>query len=211
MSPIQTVFSRLWIVFLLVPWSQGRAETLFYALENVVLSDGRQMTGAFSWTFQSGAFEDGEGRFVTLGIPWTAHDQTDLSTEVDPGGSIEITLEGSVHDDGVDITLFLEQPFTPDGSASLDLERSKYEIGGNGFHDGSFLSGRIVPITLRLRIAVREPGRVQLSWPAELLGFVLRDTGHLRSEVWTDAGGNGTNTVSVSASAPTGLFRLEAP
>ena len=62
--------------------------------------------------------------------------------------SIEITLEGSVHDDGVDITLFLSQPLTPTTSSLIDLAEteSKYEIGGNGFHDGFFLSGSISPV-----------------------------------------------------------------
>jgi hypothetical protein len=80
-----------------------------------------------------------------LDIPFTSHDHTDLDAVFDIGSSIEITLEGSVHDDGVDITLFLLQPLTPTTGSALDLVRSKYEIGGNGFHDGFFLSGSIVP------------------------------------------------------------------
>lgn len=55
----------------------------------------------------------------------------------------EITLAGSVHDDGVDISLFLAQPLTPASGSPLDLDLSKYEIGGNGFHTGLFVSGSI--------------------------------------------------------------------
>jgi hypothetical protein len=85
------------------------------------------------------------GQFSFLDIPYTPHDHTDLDAVFDIGNSIEITLAGSVHDDGVDITLFLLQPLTPTTSSSIDLVRSKYSIGGNGFHDGLFLSGSISP------------------------------------------------------------------
>ena len=125
--------------------SQAHAVVVTYELENVVLDDGTQMTGTFSWTFDVGDFGNGVGRFSSLVIPWTSHDHHDLDAVFDIGSSIEITLEGSVHDDGLDITLFLAEPLTPTGSSSLDLVRSKYEIGGNGFHDGLFLSGSISP------------------------------------------------------------------
>ena len=79
---------------------------------------------------------------------FTLHNHTDLDAVFDIENSIEITLEGSVHDDGVDIALFLSQPLTPATSSSIDRVRSKYEIGGNGFHDGLFLSGSISPTLL---------------------------------------------------------------
>lgn len=59
--------------------------------------------------------------------------------------SIEITLPGSTHDDGVDIVLVLSIPLAPNTSSLIDLVLSKYEIGGNGFHDGVFVTGRISP------------------------------------------------------------------
>jgi hypothetical protein len=124
------------------------ADTVFYTLDNVTLADNTQMTGTFSWTYDVGDFENGVGQFTFLEIPWTSHDHTDLDAAFDIGGSIEITLEGSVHDDGVDITLALAQPLTPTTSSLLVLGpgESKYEIGGNGFHDGLFQSGSISPI-----------------------------------------------------------------
>jgi hypothetical protein len=135
--------------------SSAHAVVVFYTLDNVILDDNNApMYGTFSWTFTEGDFENGVGEFTFLSIPFTNHDHTDLNATFDIGSSIEITLEGSVHDDGVDITLVLEQPLTPTTSSSLELGQvgpplvvgSKYEIGGNGFHDGSFLSGSIVPI-----------------------------------------------------------------
>jgi len=136
-----------WMVFgfIIIAASNAHAITVNYTLDNVILDDNTQMTGTFSWTFNSGDFENGVGQFSSLVIPWTSHNQDDLDAVFDIGNSIEITLEGSVHDDGVDITLFLLQPLTPTTSASVDLVRSKYEIGGNGFHDGLFLSGSISP------------------------------------------------------------------
>ncbi len=123
-----------------------RAEVVEYSLENVVLDDSSaQMSGTFTWTYDVGDFENGVGVFTFLEIPFTAHDHTDLTAMVDVGSSVEITLEGSVHDDGVDITLVLMQPLTPTSGTAIDLTMSHYEIGGNGFHDGLFLSGSIEP------------------------------------------------------------------
>lgn len=103
------------------------------------------MYGTFLWTYNAGNFENGVGVFTFLDTPFTIHDHTDLDTVIDIGNSIEITLGGSVHDDGVDITLFLSEPLTPTTPASIDLARSQYDIGGNGFHTGLFLSGTVSP------------------------------------------------------------------
>jgi hypothetical protein len=143
---------HFWILFsfVIATAANAHAETVIYELDNVILDDGgTQMFGTFSWTFTPRDFENGEGVFTYLEIPFTLHDETDLNATFDIGSSIEITLEGSVHDDGIDITLSLEEPLTPTTSSlivledSEDLKASKYEIGGNGFHDGSFLSGSI--------------------------------------------------------------------
>ncbi len=124
----------------------AHAEEVTYTLEDLILDDNSaQMFGTFTWTYEVGDFENGVGEFSFLDIPFTVHDHTDLDATFDVDNSIEITLEGSVHDDGVDITLFLLQPLTPTTSSAIDLVESKYEIGGNGFHDGAFLSGEIVP------------------------------------------------------------------
>ncbi|MGK0189847.1 MAG: hypothetical protein ACI9R3_005665 [Verrucomicrobiales bacterium] len=123
----------------------ARAATVFYTLENVTLVGNTPMKGTFSWNYDVGDFENGVGQFTFLEIPWTSHDHTDLEASFDIGSSIEITLEGNVHDDGVDITLVLAKPLTPTTSSLLVLGpgESKYEIGGNGFHDDLIQSGRI--------------------------------------------------------------------
>ncbi len=136
-----------WMVFGfgIMAASNAQAAEAVYTLDNVILDDGNvPMTGSFTWTYTVGDFENGTGLFTYLDIPYTWHNEFDLNASFDMSNSIEITLEGSVHDDGVDITLFLLQPLTPTTSSALDLVRSKYEIGGNGFHDGAFVSGDIV-------------------------------------------------------------------
>jgi len=138
-----------WMIFgtIIMAVSNVHAATVNYTLDNVILDDNNaQMFGTFSWTYDVGDFENGVGQFTFLDIPYTSHDHNDLDAEFDIGHSIEITLEGSVHDDGVDITLFLLQPLTPTTGSSIDLVESHYEIGGNGFHDGLFLSGSVVPV-----------------------------------------------------------------
>ena len=138
-----------WMIcsFIFMAAFNAHAAEVNYTLENVILDDSTQMTGTFSWNFDIGDFENGIGQFTSLDIPHTSHDHTDLDATIDVGQSIEITLDGSTHDDGVDITLFLIEPLTPTTSSSIDLVRSKYEIGGNGFHDGFFLSGSVSPDT----------------------------------------------------------------
>jgi hypothetical protein len=144
--------------------SNAHAAVAHYTLNDVILDDNNaQMTGTFSWTFDVGDFENGVGQFTFLDIPYTSHDHTDLDAVFDIGSSIEITLAGSVHDDGVDITLFLLQPLTPTTTSSIDLVRSKYEIGGNGFHDGLFLSGSISPTTLTPVPSISLPGLLVLA------------------------------------------------
>lgn len=125
----------------------AHAEQVIYTLENVVLEEaGAQMFGTFTWDYEIGDFENGVGEFTFLEIPFTYHDHTDLEAEFDVGNSVEITYPGNVHDDGVDITLFLLEPLTPTTAATIDLDRSRYEIGGNGFHTGFFVSGVIAPV-----------------------------------------------------------------
>jgi len=136
------------IGFLAMAASPAQAAVARYTLDNVVLDDqSAQMTGTFAWTYDVGDFQNGVGQFTALEVPFTLHDHTDLDAVFDVVNSIEITLPGSVHDDGVDITLFLAAPLTPTSGAAIDLDRSAYEIGGNGFHTGAFVSGSIVPTT----------------------------------------------------------------
>lgn len=123
----------------------SQAAVVHYTLDNVVLDDNNsQMFGEFSWTYDEGDFENGVGQFSYLEIPFTIHDHTDLNATFDIGSSIEITLEGNIHDDGVDITLRLLSQLGPTSGAAIDLEESAFDIGGNGFHAGLFLSGSVI-------------------------------------------------------------------
>ena len=121
----------------------AHAATVHYTLENIILEDGTQMTGTFSWSYETDDFENGIGQFTSLDIPHTTHDHETLTVSFDIGKSIEITLPGDIHDAGVDINLVLIQALMPTSSSQIDLLASKYDIGGNGFHAGLFLSGSI--------------------------------------------------------------------
>jgi hypothetical protein len=125
------------------------AATVSYALDDVFLVDGTQMTGAFDWTYNVGDFEGGEGVFTALEIPWR------------PGGTlppledenmvltiefkqIEISLDGNLHDYGLDISLKYPLGLSPTESASIDETISSYQCCGNGFKDQDFQSGGII-------------------------------------------------------------------
>jgi hypothetical protein len=137
----------------------AQAATVSYILDDVIMhndysghsgANDLQMTGTFSWTYDISDFENGVGTFSELFIPWLAPSDYDLlEITFDIGNSIEFTRGGvSQHDAGIDITLFFEQALTPTGSTLLDLARSKFDIGGNGFIQGTFTDGSVssVPI-----------------------------------------------------------------
>jgi hypothetical protein len=131
---------------LLLATLRANAATVSYTLDNVILDNGQAMTGTFLWTYAAGDFENGNGQFVELGIPGTSHSLDVLTVTFDIGKSIEITLDLNLHDDGIDIMLVFSPALSTTQAVTLDLVNSKYAIGGNGFNEGLFLSGRIAPV-----------------------------------------------------------------
>ena len=128
----------------------AQAEVASYALNEVIMHNSYngqegQMTGTFSWTYDLGDFENGVGTFTELFIPWLApSDYALLVITFDIGKSIEFTRGGiSGHDAGIDVSLFFEPALTPTGSTIINLARSKFDIGGNGFIYGPFTDGSI--------------------------------------------------------------------
>ena len=192
---------------------ESGAESLFYKLDNVVFrEDGeastQQMLGYFSWTYPPGDFENGTGEFLYLEIPGTAHDHTDLASTFDLG-SIEITLEGSVHDDGVDLTLFLSPQLSPGEDAVVNSERSRFDIGGNGFYAGTIISGRVVPFEFQVGIARNTTTSASVWWTPDYPGAVLQQSISLAAPIWTNSASG--NPLIVSTSSPMMVYRLVAP
>ena len=138
-----------WMIFsfVIMAATHAQATTIMYTLDNVVLADGEEITGAFDWTFAAGDFEGGSGEFTALDIPYTVYSLADgnLNIEIQTN-SIEISGNGDFHDIGLDITFSLPQPFTPTQSAPIDLDLSFFECCGNGFKDQPFQSGSISPV-----------------------------------------------------------------
>ena len=187
----------------------AHAEVVYYTLDNVLLEDQAQMTGIFSWTYEISDFENGEGEFILLDIP--RHAGNNLGATFDIGSSIEITLTNNLDSDGLDISLVLEQPLTPTTSSLLTLGvgGSKYDIGGDGFYKGVFISGSISPTNTTLSITP-DPSGFVISWGPELPGYVLQETPSLSSN-WVDSASGSTNSVVVPATAPTMFYRLAKP
>jgi hypothetical protein len=188
----------------------GQAETVYYALENVLLEDNAQMTGIFSWTYEVGDFENGEGEFIFLDIP--EHDENDLGITFDIRSSIEITLTNNLDSDGLDISLVLEQPLTPTTSSLLTLGvgESKYDIGGDGFYTGLFISGSIVPTNSTLGISTTTSGVAVLSWEPGFPGGVLQETSNLASN-WGNSVSGVTNPATVPVTSPAMFYRVVTP
>jgi hypothetical protein len=55
------------------------ADMVNYSLDNVILNDGTQMHGTFTWTFNTGDFENGVGQFIfysqDAGMFWPNRDR----------------------------------------------------------------------------------------------------------------------------------------
>lgn len=202
----------LWMVFSLISITafNAHAETVYYSLNNVILDDGTQMTGIFSWIYDIDDFENGAGQFISLDIPHSSHNQDDLIATIEPS-QIEITFEGNAHDDGVDITLVLLQPLMPTASSLINTNKteSKYSIGGNGFYDGFFLSGGISPTNATLSITP-DPSGFTLSWEPDLPGHVLQETPSLSTN-WVDSASGSTNPVVIPVTTPAMFYRLKKP
>ena len=144
------VTARLWTVrvalfsWLAVIMSVGSAQaaTVSYTLDNIFLDATNQMTGTFEWTYDDGDFENGTGLFSELFIPLTSHTLADLNITFDIGKSIEFTLIDNLDSDGVDISLVFVNPLTPTQSTLLELNASKWALGGTGTNH-AFVSGGI--------------------------------------------------------------------
>ncbi|MGB7326139.1 MAG: hypothetical protein WBD31_14800 [Rubripirellula sp.] len=98
----------------------ANADVVTFGLESVYTNRGGNMTGQFTWTYVPGDFEDGHGEFISLDVPHTLHGLEDLIITIETN-QIEFSLDGSFHDDGVDITLSLVEPFSPTAPVALDL------------------------------------------------------------------------------------------
>jgi hypothetical protein len=195
-----------------IPVIKAQAETVYYALHNVLLDSDSRIDGFISWTYTAGNFENGTNEFLYLDIPNSVHNQDDLISTIEPS-QIEITFDGNVHDDGVDIKMVLLQPLTPFTSSVINTStnESKYSIGGNGFYEGFFLGGSIVPTNLTLNISEDTPGFVSIAWAPDMPGVaVLQETVNLSSN-WVDSASGDSNPVAVPITTNSMFYRVGIP
>jgi hypothetical protein len=191
----------------------AQSNTVLFELRDAYLETGALLSGVFSWTYGVGDFENGVGEFLGLDVPYTTHDETDLGWTIDVTSSVEITLPGGVHDDGVDITLVLAAPLTPTSSVPLVIGagESKYEIGGNGFNTGLFSGGRISPAVLQVQIEKISAAEASIFWLPDIPGVVLQERPSLDTSSWTNTPGGTTNPVVVPIVNPAMFYRAVKP
>ncbi|MCP4275659.1 MAG: hypothetical protein GY779_04820 [Gammaproteobacteria bacterium] len=138
-------------IVILASTSTVQAAFVNYTLENILTTGGSQLTGAFQWDYTEGDFENGTGTFSELFIPGHGSDIGALTITFDIGTSIEFSLTDNLHNEGVDVTLFLVNSLTPTSGSFIDLDRSKWAIGG-GFNgsdtEGTYRSGSILPASV---------------------------------------------------------------
>jgi hypothetical protein len=127
----------------------AQAAIVGYTLDNILMTNGNQVTGTFQWDYTDGDFENGTGTFTDLFVPGYNPSLAPLNITFDIGGSIEFSLAGDLHNQGVDYTLFFIDALTPTSGTLIDLVRSKWEYG-RGFNtsplSGEFVSGSIVAV-----------------------------------------------------------------
>ncbi len=161
----------LTILLSFVNTASAQPKTVTYDLDNVWLDpdishtweNPRQLTGSFVWSYETGDFENGSGVFTSLQIPWYDPGLSELESTIDLT-SIEITFPGNLHDIGIDITLFLIDPLSPDQSSDIDLVRSKFDIQNGVSYQGHVISGAIVPLNpaMNLEVSGTCPSNVQI-------------------------------------------------
>lgn len=105
------------------------------------------MTGAFNWEYAPGDFANGTGTFTSLVVPWTAHDMTSLILSIDTG-SLNGTLPGNIHADGVDFMVAMSPGLMdPSQGSAINYASSTFDIWGSNRSEyvGNVTSGSIVP------------------------------------------------------------------
>ncbi|MBL1217041.1 MAG: hypothetical protein D8M59_06040 [Planctomycetes bacterium] len=154
-----------------LPTALAQERTVRYDLDNVWLDPDishpweqpQQMLGTFEWTYQDGDFENGTGQFLALDIPWYGSDFSDLTINIGLS-EIEMSLQGSFHDLGLDLTLFLLEPLSINAASPIDTVRSVFEIQRGVSHQGHVISGSIIPVPqFNLSVAGTCPSAVQLT------------------------------------------------
>lgn len=144
----------LLVVFLaLTPGVPAQTASVTYDLTDLWLlpdishprANAQPMTGTFVWTYTPGQFESGSGTFLNLSIPWWGTRTFPAKKITIDTKSIEITMIGNYHGYGLDITMQLAPPLSPDKVSPIDLVRSKFHIEVGVAYEGHFSRGRIVP------------------------------------------------------------------
>jgi len=137
----------------LAPVAQAQTATVTYDLTDVWLlpnithprESAKQVTGTFVWTYTTGKFEEGSGKFVSLNLPWWGTRTTPaLKATIEPKG-IEIVMVGNYHNLGVDVSLKLASPLSPYQPSPIDTTKSKFDIEVGVSHRGRVTKGNVVP------------------------------------------------------------------
>jgi len=210
----------------LISTSKSSAETLYYALDNVFflkedpttdLKEGtttklEQMHGYFAWNYTPGDFENGTGELLYVDIPGTAHGIEDLIVTIEVGG-IEISLDGSFHDDGVDVALKFLTDLSPTASSVIDTDpaSSKFDIGGNGFYRGTIDSGNVVPFEFTLSITHPLSTTIRATWTPSYPWCILEQSATLTPGSWIDTGASSSpydQDITVTSKM---FYRLSVP
>lgn len=193
------------------------AETQYFALDNVFfLKEGttsnlQQMHGYFAWNYAPGDFENGTGEWLYVDIPGTTHGIDDLIVTMEVGG-IEISLDGSFHDDGVDVSLKFLTDLSPAASSAIDTDpaNSKFDIGGNGFYRGTIDSGSVVPFEFTLQMTHPSPTTARVTWTPNYPWCVLEQSATLLPGGWTDPGATSPHDQAITVGSRM-FYRLRVP
>lgn len=159
------------------PAALAQTVVVTYVLEDVWLlpdishpgQPARQMTGTFEWTYDVGDFENGTGELIEVHIPWDNPDIWEVNSTIELT-SIEFSLIGKWKDRGIDVTLFLVEPFSPDQPAAIDTTNSVFEIQHGIAWQGHIVSGSIVPTLDNCTVDLNGDGQSDLADFALLVG-----------------------------------------
>jgi len=127
---------------------EAQALTVDFTLDDILTStrSGNPITGTFTWTYDEGTFEDGDGVFTELSIPGTSRSIDEFQISFDVKKNIEISLLANLSNVDIEIVIAFFGPLSLTQPVLVDVDNSSFLVFDNGRTGGLISGGSISPV-----------------------------------------------------------------